>query len=166
MSGSTPTRSHALWDLLVREIHAPTRAPTRSGRRSTRLLAREMHALAATGFAREPHAPGALPRSRAYWRVRCTRPSARNFGACSTRPRRYSQCATRLLAREMHAPFSQHTLARALHAPGVPHHHLLPRVSQSGATSALALPRVKLHKKKKKKKNLIRIQYFRPDPTG
>jgi hypothetical protein len=52
-----------------------------------------MHALlAATGFARAQHVPGVLPRvPRAYWRVSCTRQA-------------FSQ-ATRLLAREMHAPF-------------------------------------------------------------
>jgi hypothetical protein len=51
-----PTRSHALWNLLAREIHAPYQSLP------TRLLARELHALlAATGFAREPHAPGVLP---------------------------------------------------------------------------------------------------------
>jgi hypothetical protein len=43
--------------------------------------------------ANAPHAPGVPPRPRAYWRVRCTRPC------------------------------SQHTLARALHAPGAPHHY-------------------------------------------
>jgi hypothetical protein len=84
-----PTRSHALWNLLAREIHTPYQSLP------TRLLARELHALlAATGFVREPHAPGVLPRPRAQWRVRCTRPC------------------------------SHHTLARALHAPGVPQQYL------------------------------------------
>jgi hypothetical protein len=144
ISGST---SHALWNILAREIHAPYQSLVFHA--PTRLLAREMHVLAATGFAREPHAPGALPRvPRAYWRVRCTRflqPQALRVH----NTRQAFSHATRLLAREMHAPFSQQ-LWRVLHAPGVPHHFLLPRVSQRTATSALALPRVKLHKKKKK----------------
>jgi hypothetical protein len=90
-------------------FHAPTRAPKRICPFANALHAlprasmvihalpragRSSHApLAATGFACEPHAPGVLPRPRAYWRVRSTRPC------------------------------SHHTLARALHAPGVPHHY-------------------------------------------
>jgi hypothetical protein len=103
------------------EIHAPPRAldgdpraPTRSGTfwrvRSTRHII--------------------LPRPRAYWRVRYTRflqPHA--LRVTHTRQAFFFQ-ATRLLAREMHAPCSLHTLARALHAPGAPHPYLLPRVFQ------------------------------------
>jgi hypothetical protein len=131
LSGST---SHALWNLLAREIHAPYQSLANETHAPTRLLARELHALlAATGFARASHAPGVLPRPRAYWRVRCTRPC------------------------------SQHTLARALHAPGAPHHYPAAtclsesrHVSPSSATCQAS----------QKKKKLIRIQYFRPDPTG
>jgi hypothetical protein len=91
LSGSS---SHALWNLLAREIHAPYQSLANETHAPTRLLARELHALlAATGFARAPHPPGVLSRPRAYWRVRC---------AC---------------------PCSQHTLARALHTPGAPHHY-------------------------------------------
>jgi hypothetical protein len=80
---------------------------------------RELHALlAATGFARAPYAPGVLSRPRAYWSVGCTRPC------------------------------SQHTLARALHAPGAPHHYPAATCLLESATSALAMPLVKLPKKK------------------
>jgi hypothetical protein len=73
--------------------------------------------------------------------------------------------ATRLLAREMHAPFSQQ-LWRVLYTLQALLITTAATCLSESATSALALPRVMLPKKKKKKKFLIRIQYFRPDPTG
>jgi hypothetical protein len=131
------------------EIHAPPRAPTRSGTfwrvRSTRHII--------------------LPRPRAYWRVRYTlflHPHA--LRVTHTRQAFFFQ-ATRLLAREMHAPFSKQLwrvlyTRQALLITTCCHVSFRERhVSPSSATCHAS-------QKKKKKKKLIRIQYFRPDPTG
>jgi hypothetical protein len=108
------------------------RAPTRFGTISRGFRVPHAYWCVSCTCFLQPHAPGVLPRPRAYWSVGCTRPC------------------------------SQHTLVRALHSPGAPHHYpsamcLLEsrHVSPSCATCQVS-----------QKKKLIRIQYFRPDPTG
>jgi hypothetical protein len=109
-----------------------------------------MHALlAATVFARAQHAPGALPWSRAYWRVSCTRLLQPQASRVHNTRQAFSH-ATRLLAREMHAPVAALILWRVLYTRlAFPHHY-------PAATCQLC--HVSSFKKKK-----IYI-YFDPDP--